>query len=499
MELRSLLESMVEYDATDLFISAAAPPYMQIEGDFRAVAKDKLTSLQVRALIYSILTKDQIQEFELTNELNVSFRIENTGRFRVNVFRQMGEVALVARHIRARIPTLDELNLPSELKTLSLHDRGLILVVGGTGTGKSTTLASMIDYRNTNKTGHILTIEEPVEFVHEHKKSLVNQREVGVDTESYEIALENAMREAPNVIMIGEIRDTSTMKKAIAYAETGHLCLSTLHANSASDAVDRIVNFFPHEAYKQLYTDLSSHLKAVISLRLPTGIDGKRVAAVEVMLNTPYIAGLIYEGQIGKLKEALEKEKGEGCQTFDSALFDLVQRGKISKNEALDHADSRNNLALRFRLEGTVEEVDADIVKDVAFSRNVSFESFSTYRITVTAVKGSKLVRMQNLEDGVQNVLIAKGLSVTDESPDLEIRYYSTRPNNNGTAEAASTELDRQIQKYGTLCISFVDLHGQKIVWRVRTPNNRITNTTPQSEVNKVMEKLLVNFPPEIT
>ncbi|PID44036.1 MAG: type IV pili twitching motility protein PilT [Gammaproteobacteria bacterium] len=497
MELRSLLESMVEHNATDLFISAAAPPYMQIEGEFRATGTERLTSIQARALTYSILTKDQVQEFELTNELNTSFRIEGIGRFRINVFRQMGEVAMVARHIRARIPSLEELNLPPLFKELSLYDRGLILVVGGTGTGKSTTLASMLDYRNSTKTGHILTIEEPVEFVHEHKKSLVNQREVGVDTESYEIALKNAMREAPNVIMIGEIRDTSTMKKAIAYAETGCLCLSTLHANSASDAVDRIVNFFPHEAYRQLYNDLASHLVAVISLRLPVGSDGKRVAAVEVMLNTPYISGLIYEGQIGKLKEALEKEKGEGCQTFDSALFSLVQQGKISKSEALNHADSRNNLALRFRLEGTAEEVDEDVLKEVAFSRAVSFESFNTYRVAVTALRGSKPVRMQNIEDGVQNVLIAKGLSVTDESPDLEVRYYLTGPDSE-TPGTARSELDRQVQRFGVLCLSFVDLASQKTIWRVKTPNNRITNTTPQNEVNKVMEKLLTDFPPGV-
>ncbi len=495
MELHSLLESMIEQDATDLFVSAGAPPYMQIEGDFRAMAKDKLTSIQARALAYSILTPDQIQEYELTNELNVSYRIENAGRFRINVFRQMGEVALVARHIRAKIPTLDELNMPEEFKKLAMLDRGLILVVGATGTGKSTTLAAMIDYRNTNKPGHILTVEEPVEFVHEHKKSLVNQREVGVDTESYEIALKNAMREAPNVIMIGEIRETDTMKKAIAYAETGHLCLSTLHASSASDAIDRIVNFFPSEAHKQLCTDLSSHLRAIVSQRLPVGVGGKRVAALEIMINTPYIAGLIHEGEFSKLKEALEKEKGEGCKSFDSSLFDLVQQGKIAKEVALNNADSRNNLALRFRLEGTEAVVDEKVLKDVAFSRAANYDDYETYRMQAIALKGEKPLRMQNVEDAIQNAMIAKGLSVTDEDPDMEIRYYTTKPADPSEGQGIS-ELDREMQKHGSLCIMMVDIKTQKTVWRVKAPKYGISTTTPQNEVNQKLEKVMEDFPP---
>lgn len=497
MELHSLLERMIELDATDLFISAGAPPYMQIEGEFRAMAKDKLTSIQVRALAYSVLSQDQIQEYELTNELNASYRIENAGRFRINVFRQMGEVAAVVRHIRARIPTLDELSLPQIFKELSLLDRGLILVVGATGTGKSTTLAAMVDYRNTNKAGHILTVEEPVEFVHEHKKSLVNQREVGVDTESYEIALKNAMREAPNVIMIGEIRDTETMKKAIAYAETGHLCLSTLHASSASDAIDRIMNFFPHEARRQLQTDLSSHLQAIISQRLPPGVAGKRVAALEVMINTPYISGLIHEGEFGKLKEALDKEKGEGCRSFDSSLFELVQQGKITKDVALNNADSRNNLALRFRLEGTEAAVDEKILKDVAFSRAANFNQYEAYRIQAIAPKGEKPVRMQNIEDAIQNAMIAKGMSVTEEDPGMEIRYYTTKPADPSEGQGFN-ELDREMQKQGSLCIMMVDVETQKTIWRVKCPRYGITNTTPQNEVNQKIERVMDDFPPGV-
>ena len=344
MELTSILADAVEQHASDVFISVYAPPLVKVDGIMRPIDPDAvpLDVPENQRLIYSILNDRETVNFEQTYELNKSLHVPSVGRFRVNVFRQRGEPALVARHIVDKIPSIKSLGLPEALKDLIMEERGLLLVVGGTGTGKSTSLAAMIDYRNASRPGHILTIEDPIEFVYENRKSLVNQREVGVDTQSFDAALMNAMREAPDVILIGEIRDEKTMKQAIAYAETGHLCLATLHANNANQAIDRIINFFPDEAHKQILQDLSLNLKAVISQRLCAGYDNKRVAAVEQMVKTPYIAELIEKGRIDEIKSAMEKSKGRVCVTFDSALYDLVAEGKISQEEALRQADSRN-------------------------------------------------------------------------------------------------------------------------------------------------------------
>ncbi len=305
----------------------------------------------VRKLAYSIMSDDQVSEFEGTMEGNLAISIQGLGRFRVNVFRQRGDVAMVIRYIKGQVPSIEELKLPQTLKELIMESRGLILVVGSTGSGKSTTLASMLDHRNQNRTGHILTIEDPVEFLHTHKKSVVDQREVGLDTLSYEVALKNAMREAPDVILIGEIRDRATMQHAIAYAETGHLCLSTLHANNANQALDRIVNFFPDSAHHQLFMDLSLNLKAVVSQRLIKSKDGKRVPAVEIMLLSTFVAELIQKGDVHAVKEAMEQGNERGMQTFDQALYELYKTGLVTQEEALANADSRNNLALRMRLD----------------------------------------------------------------------------------------------------------------------------------------------------
>jgi twitching motility protein PilU len=296
-----------------------------------------------------------VREFESTLECNLAISVAQLGRFRVNVFRQRGDTSMVIRYIRGQIPSIEELFLPQTLKKVVMEKRGLVLVVGSTGSGKSTTLASMIDFRNQNATGHILTIEDPIEFLHQHKKSLVNQREIGLDSMSYENALKNAMREAPDVILIGEIRDAATMQQAIAYAETGHLCLSTLHANNANQALDRIINFFPDSAHRQLLNDLSLNLKAVVSQRLITTKDGGRRAAVETLIQSAYTAELIQKGKIHDLKEAMEQGGQRGMMTFDQSLYELYVEGAIALEEALSHADSRNNLALRIRLntEGT--------------------------------------------------------------------------------------------------------------------------------------------------
>jgi twitching motility protein PilU len=351
MEISNYLKFMVEHNASDLFFSVGAPVNIKIEGETSSIGDKNLTSSDVRQLAYSIMNDNQVTTFESRLELNMAFSVANMGRFRVNVFRQRGDTAMVIRYIKSKIPSIESLGLPDILKDLIMEYQGLILVVGSTGSGKSTTLASMIDYRNEKKTGHILTIEDPIEFIHEHKKSIVDQREVGLDTLSLSEALMNALREAPDVIVVGEIRDRETMRHALHYAETGHLCLSTLHANNANQTMERIINFFPDTAHHGLLLDLGQHLRAIISQRLINGINGKRAPAVEIMLKTPFIAELIEDHRISEIKDAMEQGTLAGMQTFDQSLYKLFKDGKITIDEALRNADSKNNLRLRLRLE----------------------------------------------------------------------------------------------------------------------------------------------------
>jgi len=351
MDITTYLKFMVKKDASDLFFSVGAPVNIKIQGKTRPADNNTLSSADVRKLAYSIMSDDQIASYEGSLELNMAISVKKLGRFRVNVYRQRGEVAMVIRFIKSDIPSIKSLGLPPILKDLITEKQGLILIVGATGSGKSTTLAAMINYRNKNQTGHILTIEDPIEFIHEHKKSVVDQREVGLDTLSYDEALKNALREAPDVIVVGEIRDRETMSHALHFAESGHVCLSTLHANNANQALERIINFFPDTAHHGLLLDLAQHLKAIISQRLLKGRDGKRVPAVEVMLNTPYISELIEGSKISEIKDAMEQGELSGMQTFDQSLYNLYKTGEINVDEALQNADSRNNLRLRLRLE----------------------------------------------------------------------------------------------------------------------------------------------------
>jgi len=352
MDIVQYLKLMVQKEASDLFFSAGTPVNIKIEGVTRPIGEQSMTPEMVKELAYNIMNDKQIALFEAEMEMNLAMPVPELGRFRVNVFRQRGAVAMVIRYIKTRIPSIEELNLPRILKDLIMEPRGLVLLVGSTGSGKSTTLASMIDYRNENRTGHILSIEDPIEYIHLHKKSVVDQREVGLDTLSYENALKNALREAPDVILIGEIRDRETMQHALAYADTGHLCLATLHANNANQTLERIINFFPENAHHQLFEDLSQHMRGVVSQRLIVGVDGKRLPAVEVMLGSAYVSELIKKGDVDNIKEAMEQSTDRGMQTFDQALFDMYKEGKIDVEEALNNADSRNNLSLRIRLEG---------------------------------------------------------------------------------------------------------------------------------------------------
>lgn len=357
VDISAYLKLMVEKDGSDLYFSAGAPVNLNIQGNTYPIGTHVLGGMEVRELVYSVLNDDQKAEFERTYELNMAITFGDLGRFRINVFRQRGEVAMVARYIKSVIPSLEALGLPPLLKSLIMEKMGLILVVGATGSGKSTTLAAMIDYRNEHSSGHILTIEDPVEFVHQHKKSVVDQREVGLDTKSYAEALKNALREAPHVIVVGEIRDRDTMQYAIQYAETGHICLSTLHASNANQTMERVINFFPEGARHGLLLDLSLHLRAIVSQRLIKGLNGKRVPAVEILLNSPFIAELIEDGRLSELKDAMAQANADGMQTFDQSLYQLFKDKKISADEALRNADSRNNLRLKMKLEaGTAAE-----------------------------------------------------------------------------------------------------------------------------------------------
>lgn len=350
MDLTAFLRLMVDKRASDMYFTTAAPPNIKVEGIVSAVGNHALPSGEVQKLAYSILNDDQKKYFETHRELDLGLSVNSLGRFRINVFRQRGEVGMVVRYLTSTIPTIDQLNLPVRLRDLVLEERGLVLVVGSTGSGKSTTLAAMIDHRNANRTGHILTLEDPIEYLHQHKKSLVNQREIGTDTDSYDSALRRAMREAPDVILIGEIRDRDTMEHAITYADTGHLCLSTLHATNAYQTLERIINFFPQSAHHQILMDLSLNLRAIVSQRLVIGVDGRRVPAVEILLNTPYVSELIQKGEIEKVRDVMASNADENMQTFDQSLLRLYKAGKISKEETLRQADSKNNISVQMRL-----------------------------------------------------------------------------------------------------------------------------------------------------
>ena len=349
-----MLTKVVEYGGSDLFITADFPPSIKHQGLMKPFGQQALTPDKTKLFAYSLMNEKQRKEFDAELECNFAISVPEISRFRVNVFQQQLNVGMVIRTITNEIPTFTQLKLPESLKHVIMEKRGLVLVVGGTGSGKSTSLAAMIDHRNENSAGHIITVEDPVEYVHKHKKSMITHREVGVDCHSWHNALKNTLRQAPDVILIGEIRDTETMEHAIAFAETGHLCLGTLHANNANQTLDRIINFFPEERRNQLLMDLSSNMKAIISQRLIRTEDGKgRRAAVEIMLNTPLISDLILKGEFHELKGIMARSRELGMQTFDQALFDLYNEGAISYDEALRNADSTNELRLQIKLKSS--------------------------------------------------------------------------------------------------------------------------------------------------
>jgi len=405
MPIKKYLEVLAKHDGSDLYLSTGAPPSGKFQGVLKPLSKEPLKPGQIAEMIQEVMDEDQKYEFEHELELNMAISLPGVGRFRLNMFRQRNEVSVVARNIVTDIPRFDDLGLPEVLKQVITSKRGLILFVGGTGSGKSTSLASLIDHRNSTSAGHIITIEDPVEFVHNHKKSIINQREVGVDTKSFHAALKNTLRQAPDVILIGEIRDAETMEHALAFAETGHLAISTLHANNANQALDRIINFFPSERHAQILQDLGLNVQAIVSQRLVPTIDNKRVAAVEVLLGTKTIQDLIYKGKIESIKEIMAKSENLGMQTFDAALFKLQQIGKISLDEALKNADSANNLRLRIKLaegDGATEGRDgaekAETEREPSAFEGLSLEKTDEERQAEEkiALEDAELERLQN-------------------------------------------------------------------------------------------------------
>jgi len=360
MNIRDLLSAMVKAKASDLYLTADSPPLLRIEGRTQPVNDRRLSAEQVEEMANTIMSDKQRAAFAETMEMNLALYEPAVGRFRVNIYKQRACVGIVIREIRIDVPTIDEWHLPQILKDLSMTKRGLVIVVGGTGTGKSTTLAAMVNHRNTHATGHIVTVEDPIEFIHQHKKSIVSQREIGMDTHGYAEALKNTLRQAPDVILVGEIRDTETMEAAITFAETGHLCLSTLHANNANQAIERIMNFFPPIRHEQIYFQLSLNLKAIVSQRLIPAIDGKRAAAIEILIDSPRVKDLIMKRRIDTIKEAMAQGTREGMQTFDQAIFDIYKSGRIAYENAIAYADSANDVRLRIKMEGLAARAEGE-------------------------------------------------------------------------------------------------------------------------------------------
>ena len=364
MNIEDFFRKMVEIEASDLYLTVAKPPMYRTEGKIEVGGDHPFTPEELRDIAQAIMNDKQKQEFTETMEMNMAMSLPAVSRFRVNIFQQRGSVGMVIRRIKADVLSLEQMSLPPILGDIVMTKRGLVLVVGATGSGKSTSLAAMIDHRNTHEAGHIITIEDPIEFVHRHKQSIITQREVGFDTHSFQAALKNTLRQAPDVILIGEIRDTETMEAAITFAETGHLCLGTLHSNNANQAIERIMNFFPSERHPQIYLQLSLNLRSIVSQRLIPSVEGKRVAALEILMDTPRIKDLIKKGEVDTLKQAMEQGIQEGCQTFDQALFALYRDGIINLDQALINADSANNLRLKIKLAGL--KVDQEPVPDQA-------------------------------------------------------------------------------------------------------------------------------------
>ncbi len=504
-DLANMLESMAVLKASDLYLNVGAPPTFKVHGELRNVTEKPLRADQIQTMINETLDEEQRQRFENNMELDISLQIENGGRFRLNIYRQKGDLALVARHIKNIIPSIEELNLPDVLKDLIMAEQGLLLVVGATGSGKSSTLASMIDYRNENRSGHILTVEDPIEYVHYHKKSLISQREIGVDTNSYADALKFALREAPNVIVIGEIRDQETARQALRFAETGHLCLATLHATSTNLAIDRLVNFFPPEAHKQIYQDLASHLVAIIAQRLAKGIKQPRIPAIELMLNNMHIAGLIERGDIHTIKEVMSKEHADTCQTFDDALYQLLSDEEITKAEAKRLADSQVDLMLRLRM-------DSERREDSYFSKITDWRDtkadFSRYTRVLIDPKKVDLDRRPDMKEtlsaAISKELESHGYEVVVSQPDLVLKFSfglrsittgEKEPSSENASEQFSSDFNKLPSYEAGLAVQIADAKTGKAVWRMHATRPLGQRMSGAEEFQEEISGVLTTMP----
>lgn len=505
MKLADYLIEAAAREASDLFISVDSPPMVNVEGRMTALNDQAIDEQTAKELILSILDEEQLRNYETNLELNMALQVPGAGRFRVNLFYQRGTPAAVCRFIQDKILSVAELGLPEKLNEIIMAQRGLVLVVGGTGTGKSTTLAAMIDYRARNQDGHILSIEDPIEFVHEHGKSLVNQREVGIDTLSYANALKNALREAPNVIMIGEVRDQSGMQQALAYAETGHLCVATLHANNANQALERIINFFPEPAHAQILMDLSMHLNTIVSQRLCQGVDRKRVAAIELMFNTGHVSDLIRQGKFGDIKDAMSRSEGMVHKTFDQALYELYEQEKISENEALRQADSRNNLSLKIRANRPASEELFSLEKELSFNQQAPFEQYLNFSLKALQVSNK---RREDATEVLPNALISafeeKGLKHAPDNANIEVQYsfgvedvkaLALEPieHKSDWLPALTPDSDQDM----TLLINVIDTRFNSNVWRLQAKQRAAAGDPKMSvdEINTLFHELLQDYP----
>jgi len=452
LDIYSLLKRLVDHDGSDLYLSTGAPPSAKFSGELTALSDTALARGEVEAIAREVMNEEQCQEFDRELEMNLAISPEGIGRFRLNIFKQRNEVSIVARNIQTEIPRFEDLGLPETLKDIITAKNGLVLFVGGTGSGKSTSLAALIDHRNTFAGGHIITIEDPVEYVHPHKKCIVNQREVGVDTVSFHAALKNTLRQAPDVILIGEIRDRETMEHAVAFAETGHLAISTLHANNANQALDRIINFFPEERKAQLLHDLGNNIRAIVSQRLVPTVDGKRCAAIEILLGSHTIKQMIMKDQLSDIKEAMLKSENQGMKTFDSALFDLAREGRITEEEALKHADSANNLRLKFKLSAPAK-ADEDLMPGKQGSRSDSSAEEEKKRQAMQAAEKAKaklaaIRQAQNQQpsniasDEIHAAMTQQNVAANDQvRPATASPRIAGASGNNGAAASLGAEL----------------------------------------------------------